>query len=541
MAEIQQPQGDFLQNDTLRQQLIAERDQYVLGELQGDLREAALDFLPRSGRVLKDAGENGLGTPISVGRPETPFGRLGYEIVTTAAQEIGVHVSSGDAPDKNSPLSQLTWRPSDNGSVLEYRYIEGPSAPSLGEAVNGLESKILAPFQQVLDEINSGSEQAQTEVMFDLDTNADLVATFMKMGNYIHTSSEGTGSRLTSELYDGLPVRYSGEEVPPTESGAGIYIDEHGKLLKVLVEIGERGVYRGMYFGEGVNTDPTGAEFKLGIEYDKRRARLEAGDQTKVVTEPFLDTKTGIELTDILQDSGLEPSSRLSMILAGIPEKGTDQGSKRYGNSYSELSREVAKFVNNPERSLESLFAGDVELARKKILDIDLANVENGPVVLLLGLLKDSISRDPDTEQASSVPVFNGYIRMKAGSCKDAEVKFTEALQPPKMLGQRMKNLGVADAAPGVKMLHKVDLGDPTAINPEPIWYKGVLLPAGSLFQRSINKAGQTEYAFVRVTSFTFDAEEGRDAFTWQFVDTMDKGGVEPTSNLLERRKYIWQ
>lgn len=539
-AELLDQSVEQLRDSELRQQVLAVRSEQIQEQLGRNLAVACYGFMPSASNTIRDAAA---GSVNAMGRSGHTGSRLQHQIINVAANELGVHISNDDsALDKTSGISQLKWSVNpDNGLGVDLRYFEAEGTPSLAEAVRKLEDDISEPFIGLYEELQRGSKAARTKEFFDLEVNADLVATFMGMGN-MFAAKGVAGSMLINTLYDSLPVRYPYDYLKAVESGAGIYLDQDGNVQKILKEIGQTGVYRGIYFEEGASGDPTSAPFNLGVEYSEERARLDYSiHDAESTTEPFLDTKTGSEFMLALDASGLRPNKKLVDLLAGVENSAEKVGNKRYGNSYSDLSREVAKYVNNPQRPLSRLFEGDEESARQLLLAIDPTTIESGPASLMIIMLQDAVARSGDTQDLeSSIPVHEGQISMTLDSCKDAEVKFVDIMSS-NGFGSHRENLGVVPIGPEVTMLHKVNNGGATAINATPIMYKGIFLPTGSLFQRHKNEqTGEIEYAFVRVTSFTFDAQDARDAFTWQYLISGRRESSRASSETLKSRSYLW-
>jgi hypothetical protein len=272
-----------------------------------------------------------------------------------------------------------------------------------------------------------------------------------------------------------------------------------------------------MYFNEGSGGYLTTESFRLGIEIDERRASLEMNNEKNIVTQSFLRSRTGVELVSAVERAGLVFSDRLLDALQGHNHRYGDF-STRYGNSYAELSREVAKLINDPKRSLRHLFNQDDAEVVDAILGMDSADLKSTPTRVLVSLMQHALGRDSAKAHASSIRVHVGAVQMNSGSCKDAETYFGQS-----------STTGDLSVSPDKVMLHKSS-GEKTAINLEPVVYNGVELPPGCLFQ--VHADG---YTFVRLTSFCFEEDDAADAFTWQYKETVRNRVYKPSSDFVTR------
>jgi hypothetical protein len=258
----------------------------------------------------------------------------------------------------------------------------------------------------------------------------------------------------------------------------------------------------------------------LGVEIDPARASLEVDNSKALAVEPFLTGRTGSEIVTTFEQLGLRPAGPLRSMLVGHQAHDFSEFDKRYGSSFSEMTRELSKFINDPYRSLDELFEVDDATSRAALLSIDPSTLQSAPARTFISLWQHALSRDPAADQPSSVPVHRGQVSMKRGGCKDVEYYYDSA--------KRDGGLSAHDVD-GVRMIHKSS-GEKTAINLEPITYMGVELPAGCVFQ-----IHGSSYTLIRLTSFCFDTADARDAFTWQYDETLKNGArSQPSTEFMQ-------
>lgn len=462
---------------------------------------------------------------IDFGAAGSSYVRYEKGMIDNAAQRVGISITEGDTLD--DATSEVVWETQENqnGPLLRMRFNDPEGA--LRKSSEEVRNELNKPFALMAEELRQGATEVISNQSFSLGESGqeDIVFSFMDRTSLSAKNPSFIRAKFVEGLY-ALPVHLPTEAGGPMQSGEGVYFDEGGNLTKILREVPRNsGIYRGMYFEPNTKVDPTQANFRLGIEIDTERATMERSANADILAEPFLTTETGQALVQVIDNAGLGPSSKLANVLAE-QHQGSSDYDKRYGGSYSELSREIAKFINNPVRNLESMFAGDEDQIRQSLESIDASSIDNEPTKVLVSMLQASINRTQADITRSDIPVFEGTISMRDKSCKDAEAYYLGSLD-------QSSKYSVSEVE-GKSMLHK-HFGGETSINLEPIVYKCVEIPAGGLFQRHEDEQGNISYAFVRMTSFAFSEHDAKDAFTWQYTETMKNhgGNAKPTIRAL--------
>lgn len=511
-----QPESKIENVLPLHDQLVNERNDIMLEKAVRLAARVAEDVISDPARVITSDEWSG---DIMFGNVDMASSRIQLDLINSAASKKGLAVLEGDSFSVGEG-PRVIWDISDSGA-LSLRYSDPGGL--MREQIREDRSEAIKPFERLALQLQEGALEARTDIEYALDLDQqDEVFCFMEI-NPRQTNPVKAKQVFIERLY-GLPVHLTGEEIDPQHSGEGVYFDEDGNLLKILRETDRNsGIYRGMYFEQGTKTDPSETTFQLGVEIDRERALLEKSHNGELSEISFLESNTGRSIIQEIDNSGLVITDSLRQILESIS---TPQGAydSRYGNNYSELTREVAKMIGNSNRGIGRFFDDSDGDAEKKLSSINVDTIDNEPARLLYSLMQQSISPNRNTE-ASDIPVFNGRVHMKDSSCKDAEVYFSGSIGEGKF--------SVHDVG-GKKMLHKHS-GGATAINLEPIMYKGVEIPAGGLFQRHYdNESETTSYVFVRITSFAFEDDQARDAFTWQYAENT-RNRVTPSASVIKK------
>ncbi len=460
----------------------------------------------------------------TIGTESSPHVRRAVSVIEQAAEQANIP-ATGDrttAQEKfvaDEPVVQWgKWH-----DAREIRFND-PGGALRAKAAE-IEAAQNAPLQELTAALEAGQTSAVTSRQFSLAEKETQDTVFDFMNKEPRGQTEiSRGVRFMNGYINGvnrLPVRLAEEGWPTaTESGNGVYLGPDGTVAKIVKEIPDRpGVYHGMYFEAGA-TDLTSASFRLGVEIDEARAGLEFGFEGSVA-EPFIQSKTATEFINTTTQQGLQPTEHLQALLAGSK----DAVDRRYGNSYSELGREIAKYVNDPTRSAARLFEGDETTVRQTLAEMDTQNLTSDPAKVVLGLLSQTMGRLPEAAADSSIPVYEGRVHMKDMSCKDVENAYAEGTDLRTLTLQPVGNTVMAVRQKGEAR---------SAINLEPVRYKGVDLPAGSLFQ-----VHDGEFMFVRPTAMQFDKAAGKDAYGWQYHEG---GNYEGSSNeILMRLRNRYQ
>lgn len=214
-------------------------------------------------------------------------------------------------------------------------------------------------------------------------------------------------------------------------------------------------------------------------------------------SEAFIDSQCATELFDILSKHGLTVADNVRDELVR-PEQ-----ADRYGSLYTQLTREVAKWVDRPSRTkVSNIFAPQIqeddyyepetrqkieELLRDAVLSFDLDGVSE-PTRVLLGMMQGALAR---TNEASDLPVTKDEVLIDKSACFDVTLYYLGAATSGGLHSYQEGN---------VSMLRKSQ-GGKTFITVHPIEFNGVQLPQGSLFSQA-NDGG---WFFQRLTPFTFD------------------------------------
>jgi len=265
---------------------------------------------------------------------------------------------------------------------------------------------------------------------------------------------------------------------------------------------------------------------------------------------PFIETVCAAELSAVLDAAGLMFSPRMQANMM------SPHAENSMGSVYTEMTRELAKGIDRPERlRLSNLFApydetmfGDA-LAQKisqgkfdgarslsshvhDALD-DSAGMESADAVTaeaivrtmwqaslhdadgkaartLLGMIDDALVRPSGTPLETSLPVTSNKVEFSTGACGDVAGYFIKSANEATLVkvGRRQmveqsKSLQ-AVAEDGINFLQK-RLGTNTSyLSIESMVFNGVRLPKGALF----TKGDDGGWAFLRLTPFAFDDPE---------------------------------
>lgn len=326
--------------------------------------------------------------------------------------------------------------------------------------------------------------------------DADFLLTFMLSGN---PGKNNDAQSQTTELLRKAITCSKGE------SGARSEYLEDGRLRIIMPSVDMKGVsfmLQSVVQADEQNLDSV--DWNIGIEIDADKEFLEKTYAGNILANPFIDSSTGNDLLSAFSMAGLVMSEDVKEIFAEINEK-------RYGHGYAELTRELAKIVNDDSRSITSLFNGDEVKIRDSIAKItasDLPN-ESRSAMLVLDLVKQlNVREKAQTEDIfSAIPVTRERVSMKSGSCKDAEGYYLAAAQEGKRKTVNIHGLE----------FHTKTIGSQTYINREALVFNGVTVQPGAIFSRQ----GDGGYAMLRITMFAMDDNTAEDAFGAQYIETM--------------------
>lgn len=264
--------------------------------------------------------------------------------------------------------------------------------------------------------------------------------------------------------------------------------------------------------------DKISGNWRYALRSNPEEKYLEEANQSSAKEIPFIDTECAKQMLDWMSEEGImfAPSMQREIMRVGQAD--------RYGSIYTQISREIAKWVNRPERSTTNLFvAMDEEFHGTKLLDKDPRAYENivrekgyenqekvieslrnidldrfDPAArTIMSLVKQSLTRE---SLDSQLPVTKENISITDGACFDVLVYYMASADGPK---GDIYNIEVD----GVPMLEKKH-GRHTFMLLEETMFNGVKLPKGSLMAR----ASDSGWAFLRLTPLSLDSEEDQKA-----------------------------
>lgn len=231
-------------------------------------------------------------------------------------------------------------------------------------------------------------------------------------------------------------------------------------------------------------------------------AYLERANQSsEAMTLPFIETKTASELVSTLESAGLMFSPELQYEMMNIDE------ADRYGSVYTQLTRQIAKWIDNPDSfRLSDLFVphdteySGLKLAqreklialheytnKKDSLDVDAyedtvrsayAAVRRGPETcesaeVLFTMIDDllTVASEPARKHQTDLPATKERVQIRNGACFDVVAYY---------VGAATDNRGGLQhyQAGDVSMLEKTH-GAHTFLTTSALKFNGVRLPKG--------------------------------------------------------------
>lgn len=269
---------------------------------------------------------------------------------------------------------------------------------------------------------------------------------------------------------------------------------------------------------------------QIKVDADPDTFYLEEASTSETKSIPFVETDCARELVDTLDQADLmfHPKFTTMMLL-------TDGLDTRYGGVYTEISRELAKMVNRPERAkVSSIFVPKNEnFAPSKLVesnhydatmikyeyeeytsklreeDVDIEQISRDrfkglnfdntgdAASTIFNLLKQVVDREVSGLFNSDLPVTDKDISMRDGSCFDVFNYYLQAVSDKRPQGKGLSRVNIE----GVEMLEKT-FGKHTFLTTMPFKLNGIELPKGSLMARDT----EGKWAFTRLTPFTFDS-----------------------------------
>ncbi len=278
--------------------------------------------------------------------------------------------------------------------------------------------------------------------------------------------------------------------------------------------------------------DKTANTYTYSITQQPEAAYVERADQAEhIEAVPFLETDCARQLCDMLDEAGLmfHPKFQIEMMQPGAGD--------RMGSAYTQLTREIAKWIDRPDRTTvrnlfrpkdaaysgKELVSGDTADALANynwstpdlsILDIEASvratwlaaapnrrqSDETGEAAAsIMQMVDDVLARqtsiEAGAEPVSDLPVTGHDIEISDGACSDMTWYY---------INEKIRPYVVENDVP---MLEKIG-GAKTFLTTEPIIFNGVRLPKGALMTHE-----DDGWAFLRLTPFSFDNPDDKLAF----------------------------
>lgn len=263
------------------------------------------------------------------------------------------------------------------------------------------------------------------------------------------------------------------------------------------------------------------------VEATPEMLYVETASKSQEQSLPFVDTHCAKELCSLLAGQGLMFSPAIQEIIL------TPGAADSYGSVYTQMSREIAKWVNQPQRTaVRNLFVpydaefSDVHLferynpmleyndkvtdygileeaidqqekyVRDRLMSVSVDGMSE-PTRVLVGLVQQVLTRSDE----SALNVTEHAISIRKGACFDVAGYYLEGVDMPRQLE------GVAIEQVNGTTLLKKTYGGKTHMLTAPIKFNGVTLPKGSLMTRETDDG---RWAFLRLSPFTFDDSSDR-------------------------------
>ena len=206
----------------------------------------------------------------------------------------------------------------------------------------------------------------------------------------------------------------------------------------------------------------------------------------------------------------------------------------RYGSVYTQITRELAKWINDPSRfklselivPYDESFSGRnlrgqggsdgydyhpnaetenrEEDARKLWTQANTQPTSSEAANTLINLVNGVLERQQNKDFSSDLAVTKTQIRIKDGACFDVLNYYLGAANNVDL---NPNYLSKFVAENNVKLLKKT-MGSHTFLSTDPIVFNGVKLPKGALFTKT-----DDGWALLRLTPFSFDQANDQKAF----------------------------
>lgn len=370
---------------------------------------------------------------------------------------------------------------------------------SFHEKVRLSTSKLELAQEEVKDAVLSGEKEAYSNEVFSFGKNADDIIAHLSHSRIANVFSSLSNEKLSPtmsrrkviEALYALPSHYAGES---QDSGAyrakeGIHFDEHGQLVKVLVGTHRPGVYIALRAVEKVQGDLSEQPLTIGVEMDAKEiyTELDYNGIYREETLPFLETPAASEILGSFDEQGLALNGRLRDSFAEV-----GRIERRYGHGYSEITREVAKLVNDRNRGYSSLFEDDGAVSDKIR---SMSEATDPAAKAVIDMLKDTVDRVESAEDMQELPVSKSRVELRDGGCKDAEVYIADSNE-------------ISHAEDGSPLFLQSTYKRKSVLTLQPTLLSGVRIPAGALL--AVENDG---YLLMRLTGYSFTPEEAAVVF----------------------------
>jgi hypothetical protein len=265
-----------------------------------------------------------------------------------------------------------------------------------------------------------------------------------------------------------------------------------------------------------IDTKFEGVSVVINIEKDEVFPTLEV-DKNLVAengNKPFFsDSNTFVAIVMGFSSANLTLSERLQSSIFESEEN--HSYSDRYGNGYADLSRKIAEQVGKSKKDIVSnIFQNEtVETAERKINKLPNLSIRS-PAGLLFNMLKNLFSNKEESDKEEKYQLSNERS-IKDGSCKDAETYYASA-----KTYERGSNRTVIYE--NEDFIIKSGYGAETAMLKEQRTFFGITFPSGYLFHLKNN-----ELRPLRPTMACFSEELAKDAFGWQYNETIKASSVD--------------
>jgi len=264
------------------------------------------------------------------------------------------------------------------------------------------------------------------------------------------------------------------------------------------------------------------SSWRLMGEKDLDPLLKEKGNQApSVKCESFIHRSTGQAIIVAMERAGLRFSADFEQFVVSSRSHEYDE---RYGGVYTQLSRVFAKCIwSGSIDRLKNVFVSATG-APPSVDELWLLaehETENEGVRHIQALLAQILNNPSDQ---SEIEPTETQVKIQNGACFDVTSYYCQAVSQNKTYARKIN---------GKPFLLKTH-GSNTLMNAEPIMFKGINLPRGSLF----TIGGDGKLAFLRFTPFMFDTREDMvSSFGTEVLKAEAEGG--DLESVLRRLKEV--